>query len=124
MNKFPLWKYIAVIFALCIGLVYSAPNLYPPDAAIQISVNSSSQNLSDALKRKSVKALESKGIEVKDAEVGDKHILIRLVNKNDQLHAKELIDMALNAEYIVALNLAPTTPDWLVSLGAEPMKLG
>lgn len=124
MNKFPLWKYIAVIFALCIGLVYSAPNLYPPDAAIQISVNSSSQNLSDALKRKSVKALESKGIEVKGAEVGDKHILIRLVNKNDQLHAKELIDMALNAEYIVALNLAPTTPDWLVSLAAEPMKLG
>ncbi|MCK5881125.1 MAG: protein translocase subunit SecD, partial [Sinobacterium sp.] len=124
MNKFPLWKYVAVIFALCIGLVYSAPNLYPPDAAIQISVNSSSQTLSASLKKKAVKALEGQNIEVKAAEVTDKHILIRLADKNDQLHAKELIDIALNAQYIVALNLAPTTPEWLMSLGATPMKLG
>ena len=124
MNTFPLWKYIAVIFALCLGLVYSAPNLYPPDAAIQISVSSSSQNLSESVKKRAVKSLTDQGISVKGAEVAEKHILIRLDDKNDQLQAKELIDIALNAQYVVALNLAPTTPDWLVSIGAKPMKLG
>jgi len=124
MNNFPLWKYLVVIAALCLGLIYAAPNLYPPDAAIQVSVSSSSQDLSDRVLKRAVKAIEQEGISVKGAELGDKNILIRLSNKNDQLHAKELVDIALKAEYVVALNLAPTTPEWLVSIGAEPMKLG
>ncbi len=124
MNKFPLWKYFAVIAALCLALVYAAPNLYPPDAAIQISVNSSSQNLSGSVLNRALAALKKEGVEVKASEHSDKSILIRLEDANQQLHAKEIIDQALRLEYIVALNLAPTTPDWLLALGAEPMKLG
>ena len=124
MNNFPLWKYVAVIFALLIGFIYAAPNLYPPDPAIQISVDSSAQSLNDRLLKRVLFALEQDNIAVKSHELNAQHILIRLQDQAQQLHAKEIIDIALKAQYIVALNLAPTTPEWLVALGAEPMKLG
>ena len=38
--------------------------------------------------------------------------------------AKAAIQRRLGDDYIVALNLAPTTPQWLVDLGAGPMTLG
>jgi len=40
------------------------------------------------------------------------------------LPAKDIVRRALGDDYVVALNLAQTTPDWLRSLGASPMKLG
>ena len=40
------------------------------------------------------------------------------------MRAKEVLSQTLLEDYIIALNLAPTTPDWLASLGAEPMNLG
>jgi len=49
---------------------------------------------------------------------------VRIQDKDLQLRAKELIQAEMGGEYIVALNLAPTTPDWLSSLGGTPMKLG
>ena len=53
------------------------------------------------------------------------HLLIRFSEANEQLEAREIIQQKLSSEdYIVALNLAPNTPAWLQSLGAEPMNLG
>ena len=42
MNKYPLWKYLLILFVLLIGFLYSAPNLFAPDPAVQISGESSS----------------------------------------------------------------------------------
>ena len=50
--------------------------------------------------------------------------LVRLNNIDVQLRAKEIIQAEMGGDYIVALNLAPTTPDWLSGLGGVPMKLG
>jgi preprotein translocase subunit SecD len=53
-----------------------------------------------------------------------KNALLRLLEKDQQLAAKDVVRKVLGDDYVVALNLAPTTPQWLRALGASPMKLG
>ena len=126
LNKYPLWKYLLILAVLAVGLIYSAPNLYPDDPAIQISGASSALEIGQADLDRVGKALEEAGIKVKGASLTGqgKGGLIRLFKLGDQLPAKELVRRSLGDDYVVALNLAPTTPQWLRSLGAGPMKLG
>ncbi|WP_271103897.1 protein translocase subunit SecD [Pseudomonas tohonis] len=124
LNKYPLWKYLLILAVLALGLVYSAPNLYPNDPAIQISGNSTALKIQQGDLDRSVAALKQVGIEVKSASLSDRGGLLRLNKLGDQLPAKEAISQVLGEDYVVALNLAPTTPEWLRSVHATPMKLG
>ena len=126
LNKYPLWKYALILVVLAIGFIYSAPNLYPDDAAIQVSGNSTALQVSQADLDRASKALTDAGIAVKGASLGEsgKGALLRLAKQEDQLPAKDVVRKALGDDYVVALNLAPTTPQWLRNLGASPMKLG
>src|SRR5690606_9080294 len=49
---------------------------------------------------------------------------LRFANGDAQLAAKKAVQLALGEGYVVALNQAPTTPEWLSSLGGTPMRLG
>lgn len=125
LNKYPLWKYALILVVLAIGFIYSAPNLYPDDPAVQISGASSALQVNQADLDRVSKALVDAGITVKGASLGEKGSgLIRLTNQEDQLPAKDVVRKALGDDYVVALNLAQTTPQWLRNLGASPMKLG
>ena len=126
LNKYPLWKYLLILAVLAIGLVYSIPNLYPDDPAIQVSGASSALAIEQADVDRASKALQDAGIQVKAASIDERGRggLIRLAKQDDQLPAKDIVRRALGDDYVVALNLAQTTPDWLRSLGASPMKLG
>jgi len=124
LNKYPLWKYLLILAVLVIGLVYSAPNLYPDDPAIQLAGTSTSLKVDQAVLDKAVAALSNAGITVKASEISENGGLLRLQRLSDQLPAKDIVRRAVGDDYVVALNLAPTTPDWLRSLGATPMKLG
>ncbi|MDZ4194056.1 protein translocase subunit SecD [Ectopseudomonas chengduensis] len=126
LNKYPLWKYLLILSVLAIGLVYSIPNLYPDDPAVQISGASSALSIELADVDRASKALQDAGIAVKAASIDERGRggLIRLTRQDDQLPAKDIVRRALGDDYVVALNLAQTTPDWLRSLGASPMKLG
>ncbi|ERH51561.1 protein translocase subunit SecD [Ectopseudomonas chengduensis] len=126
LNKYPLWKYLLILSVLAIGLVYSIPNLYPDDPAVQISGASSALSIEQADVDRASKALQDAGIAVKAASIDERGRggLIRLTRQDDQLPAKDIVRRALGDDYVVALNLAQTTPDWLRSLGASPMKLG
>jgi preprotein translocase subunit SecD len=126
LNKYPLWKYLLILSVLAIGLVYSIPNLYPDDPAVQISGASSALSIEQADVDRASKALQDAGIAVKAASIDERGRggLIRLTKQDDQLPAKDIVRRALGDDYVVALNLAQTTPDWLRSLGASPMKLG
>jgi preprotein translocase subunit SecD len=126
LNRFPLWKYLLIVVVLGIAFIYSAPNLYPDDPAVQITGATTSLNVSDADLDRASKALAEAGIEVKAASLDEQGRggLLRLINQDDQLPAKDVVRRALGDAYVVALNLAPTTPDWLRNLGASPMKLG
>lgn len=125
LNKYPLWKYALIVLVLAIGFIYSAPNLYPDDPAVQISGASSALQVNQSDLDRVSKALTEAGITVKGASLGDKgSALVRLTNQEDQLPAKDVVRKALGDDYVVALNLAQTTPQWLRNLGASPMKLG
>ena len=126
LNKYPLWKYVLILAVLAIGFIYSAPNLYPDDAAIQVSGASTALQVNQADLDRVSKALTDAGIQVKSAALAEngKGGLLRLTKAEDQLPAKDVVRKALGDDYVVALNLAPTTPQWLRSVGASPMKLG
>jgi len=126
LNRYPLWKYLLIVAVLALGVIYALPNLYPDDPAIQISGASSTQTISEAELDRARNALAGAGIEVKATEVGSnsRSGLIRLARQSQQLPAQDVIRRELGQEYVVAQNLAPTTPDWLRSIGAGPMKLG
>ncbi|MFZ3185409.1 MAG: protein translocase subunit SecD [Pseudomonas sp.] len=126
LNKYPLWKYLLILAVLAIGFIYSAPNLYPDDPAIQVSGASTTLQISQADLERINKALGDAGINVKSAVLAKegKAGLIRLLKKDDQLSAKDVVRKVLGDDYVVALNLAPTTPQWLRAVGASPMKLG
>jgi len=122
MNKYPLWKNLLIVFIAILGFIYAAPNFYAPDPAIQISHDSGivDQSALDS----ATFALGADGIDFFDAVIEDGNGLIRLRNADQQSRAQQVINLALPDEYIVALNLAPNTPDWLESLGAGPMSYG
>ena len=124
LNKTPFWKYILVIFVVGITALYAMPNIYGEDHAIQISA-SNNATVSEELKTSIERSLKDKGIEIKGIELENERILVRLLDSDTQLVARELIDSTLdNDDYVVAMNLAPDTPDWLEAFGANPMKLG
>lgn len=126
LNKYPLWKYILILAVLVVGFIYSAPNLYPDDAAIQVTGASTALQVNQADLDRVSKALTDAGIAVKGATLAEngKGGLLRLTKQEDQLPAKDVARKALGDDYVVALNLAQTTPKWLRSIGASPMKLG
>ena len=126
LNKYPLWKNLLILVVLAMGLLYAAPNLYRPDPAVQISGESSGAQIDQRLVNKASAALDAAAIEhfgehaAEDGSSG----LIRLYESDDQLRAQKVIQRALGDGYIVALNLASNTPDWLTKIGAQGMKLG
>lgn len=124
LNKYPLWKYLLILFVVVMGGIYALPNLYPPDPAIQISRQDTGEPMDNRVKTQIEKALAADGIGVKNVELSERSILVRLDKQDDQLHAKSAVKDSLGDDFVVALNLAQTTPDWLLSMGAEPMKLG
>ena len=63
LNKYPLWKYLLVLFVLLLGLFYAAPNLYAPDPALQIAGQSSAQLIDEKTLRRATIALEEAAIE-------------------------------------------------------------
>jgi len=126
LNKYPLWKYLLVVFFVLLGLFYAAPNLYAPDPALQITGESSAQLIDEDILGRALAALDEAGIEHFDPAVDEsgRNALIRLRDKDEQLPAQARVSRALGDGFIVALNLAPTTPAWLSDYGAAPMKLG
>lgn len=115
-----------ILAVVLLGLYYAAPNLYAPDPALQVAGASSAQRIDDDALARAERALEEAGIQYFGEELQEdgKSALIRLRDREQQLRAQSVLSRALGDGFIVALNLAPTTPDWLLSGGAQPMKLG
>lgn len=124
LNKYPLWKYAIIVAVLVLGVLYSLPNLFPADPAIQIQGAEAGVQMNDTTVQRAETLLEEANIDHFGAEINGQSLLIRLNSNDDQLAAKAAIQRGLGSNYIVALNLAQTTPDWLLSLGAQPMSLG
>lgn len=129
MKPYPIWKYLALIAATVLGALYSLPNLYLPDPAVQVSGYSSRIKVDQVISDKAVESLKAANIPVLRAEMGKEGVMIRLTKAEDQLVAQDVLDKALNYQsgkndYVIALNKASTTPGWLEKLGAKPLNLG
>ena len=123
MNKYPVWKYLLVLVVLAAGLLYATPNLYGRDPAIQITgARGASADL--AVLDKINIVLKDNKIETKSAVLENDQVLFRFKNVEAQLQAQDLLRDSLGDGYITAINMSPSTPQWLKSLGGSPMKLG
>ncbi|MDD2158031.1 protein translocase subunit SecD [Glaesserella parasuis] len=123
LNRFPLWKNLMVILVVAIGILYALPNLYGEDPSVQVS-GTRGQQASDETLTQVQSVLASLNITPKAMNLENGSILVRLNKDEEQLPAKEKIAEVLGNNYSVALNLAPATPEWLTSIGGEPMKRG
>ena len=126
INRYPLWKNLLILIVVLCGFYYAAPNLYAPDPALQIAGASSAQQIDERVLARATAALTEAGIGSfgEDLQNRGKSGLLRLTDREQQLRAQAILARELGDGFIVALNLAPTTPDWLVDGGASPMKLG
>ncbi|WP_220746328.1 protein translocase subunit SecD [Shewanella colwelliana] len=123
LNKYPMWKNLMVMIIIAVGAFYAIPNLFGEDHAVQVVATRGAEvNVSTQTQVNEI--LSTKGIAVKRSELEDGQLLVRVANADQQLLAKEAIAESLGDKFIVALNLAPATPQWLESLGGSPMKLG
>jgi len=125
VNRYAPWRYFLLLLIIAIGAIYAAPNLYGEDPALQISHR---VNLADQGELSNIESmLETEGIDYRSAELDGNNVLVRFASEDAQLKAATLVREALyenDRRYVVALNLAPATPDWLASLNALPMYLG
>jgi len=122
LNRYPAWKNALIFLVVLLGLLYSVPNLYPDDEAIQISSELSPLTEFDI--ERATTALEAAQLNFFGAAINDESLLVRLDSVEDQLRAKTALENAFGPDYIIALNLAPTTPAWMQSIGAGKMNLG
>ncbi|MYL27407.1 MULTISPECIES: protein translocase subunit SecD [Halomonadaceae] len=124
LNKYPLWKNLLVSAVVLLGIIYALPNLFPDDYAVQISGSSASVSVDETLLDRAQEALDEADIDYRDPSVDDGAVMLRFDSSDAQLRARSELQEALGSEYVAALSLAATTPDWLRSIGATPMNLG
>ena len=125
VNQYPVWKYLLLLIAMVLGIIYAAPNLYGEDPAVQVSHRVNLINEQELQTVTSV--MQNLGIDYQSVELGSGFILVRFKTEEQQLKAASDIKDALqeqDSRYSVALNLAPATPEWLGWFNALPMYLG
>ena len=123
MLEFPRWKYFLILIVLAVSALYALPNIYQKDPAVQITANRGGQ-IDDALRDRVLGDLKQAGVEpLSVAKEGDS-LIVRLPTLQAQTAANDALRDEMGEDYVVALNLASTVPDWLSDLGAKPMVLG
>ncbi len=123
MGKYPLWKYVLIFAVVTVGALYALPNVYGEDPAIQVSSTRTTKIDVTTLDR--VKGVLDKAqLKYSSVKVDDTGLLVRFSDAEVQIKAQDLIREAMGAGYVVALNLAPATPDWMKTISALPMYLG
>ena len=124
MNQYPLWRYILIAVVIGSGVLYALPNIYGSDPALQVSARRA-EAVDQALLERVSAALTSANITAKRIELEEKRLLLRFDTTEVRERARDVVLEAVGDQrYIVALNLAPSTPDWLRAIGGKPMYMG
>jgi len=123
MNRYPLWKNLLILAVILLGLLYALPNFYGEDPAIQIAGVGTVKTDQATLSRVE-QALQAQDIKITRTVLESSGIKLRFADAETQLRAKDVVQDVLKEGYTVALNLLPSTPGWLSSIGGAPMYLG
>ncbi len=124
MNRFSSWKYIAILVVTAVGILYALPNLYGSAPAVQISAANASVEIGELTELQVNIALDDAKIGVSSMELRENKLTIKFADEETQLLAQSVLQESLGNSHVVALNLAPASPDWLSTLNAKPMFLG
>lgn len=122
--RYPAWKYVLILFVLVISTLYALPSLYPDEPAVQISGAKAGSQIDQSVLTRAEQILKDAKLTPHGGAFQQNAALVRLRNTEEQLKAQEALRRELGENYVVALNLAPTTPAWLQAIGAKPLKLG
>ncbi len=123
MNQYPLWKNLLVLVVVLLGGLYALPNIFDQDPSMEISAQRGVV-IDQTTQAQVEQALQEAGTTAKGVELRNGKLLVRFTNSEEQLKGLDTIAAKLGDNYTEALTLAPDLPDWLRSLGAEPMYLG
>lgn len=135
MNRYALWKYIVIGVVLLIAALYTLPNFYGESPAVQVSSGKSTVKIDETVLARVEKALADAQLKPNGVfyEQGAQQNTVRVrfdpTEAEKQLQAREVLERTLNPDrtdpsYIVAPNLVPNTPEWLLKINALPMYLG
>jgi preprotein translocase subunit SecD len=123
LNRYPAWKNVLVVLITALGFLFALPNLYGEDPAVQVSPASGSE-VSAGTVQQVEQALDTAKLPYKSAAFAENRVLVRFADTDAQLRALDVVKQSLGAQYTVALNLAPRTPDWMKDVGLVPMSKG
>ena len=124
MNRFSLSQYFLIITILVLGFTYALPNLYPTQPSIQIANTDTGKSADQSLLNEIQNILDQRNVEYDEIFLRDNKIVLKFASIDQQLESKTILQNRLLDRVIIALNLEPTTPDWLKELGGKPLKLG
>ena len=124
MNKFSIYQYLLILVVLVLGFTYALPNLYPTQPSIQVAYTDSGRSADQMLLNDLEETLNDNNINFQEIFLRENKIVIKFNSLDDQLDSKTLLQNKLLDKVIIALNLEPSTPDWLKNIGGQPLKLG
>ena len=124
MNKFSIYQYLLILVVLVLGFTYALPNLYPTQPSIQVAYTDSGRSADQMLLNDLEEVLNDNNINYQEIFLRENKIVIKFNSLDDQLDSKTLLQNKLLDKVIIALNLEPSTPDWLKNIGGQPLKLG
>lgn len=124
---------IAVV--LIVAAIYTLPNFYGESPAVQVSPGKATVKVTEQTLKTVEDALAAAQIKPNGVffEQGAQQNSVRVrfapTDGELQLRSRDVLEKALNPDpadpsYIVALNLVPNTPTWLLKINALPMYLG
>ena len=123
MLTYARWKYFVILIVLLLSALYALPNIFPQDPSVQVTANRGA-TVDEALRARVAASLKQAGVAPKAVEIDRGNLLVRLNGPDEQVKAADALRQPLGSDYVVALNLASTVPDWLEKLGAKSMLLG
>ena len=124
MNKFSIYQYLLILVILTVGFIYALPNIYPTQPSIQVAYTDSGKSADQALLAELKDILSQSESEYDEIFLRENKIVVKFNDVNKQLASKTILQNALLDKVIIALNLEPSTPQWLKNLGGNPVKLG
>jgi len=123
MNRFPAWLNLLVVAIVAAGCLFALPNLYGSAEAVQLADNNGAEYEASDIER-FVAVVEEAGVTPEAAYLQDGRVVLRFDGSVDQETAGEQLKDSFGRAVSVAPTLAPKLPEWIRTLGLNPMSLG
>ncbi|MDA7742496.1 protein translocase subunit SecD, partial [Francisellaceae bacterium] len=123
VNRFPVWKYILILFIVVVAFVYALPNIFGETPSLQLSPKNGAE-ISQTTLTQIKTDLKEAGIPFSAVKQKRYTAQFAFSDVNDQIKAQSLLNEKLGSKMTIALMLAANTPEWLRAIGATPMSLG